>query len=133
VEELLNYGALPPVAPQSRRVTVIRLNLSRPAVPTVVPASTSGTRLVACPSGSYGGINVDRATANPESHSSDALEAAQTLVMEVLGYCDQPEGLEDHVIDEELGPQVAAAAVTVCAPICMCFCRLFTRFCMLVN
>jgi hypothetical protein len=109
VEELLNYGALPPVAPQARRSTVIRLNLSRPTKRTIVPAFTSGTRLAARPFDSFGGINMDSATC-----SSDVMEAAETLVMEVLGYCDQPEGWEDHVIDEHLGPEVAAAAVKVC-------------------
>ena len=118
MEELLNYGALPPVVAQLRRVTSIRLNLSRPTISTVVPAFTSGTRLVTCPLGTHGGIQPDFATANPDPQHNYVLEAVQTLVMEVLGYCDQPEGLEDQVVDEELGTEIAVAAVTVCAPIC---------------
>jgi|LauGreDrversion2_3_1035106.scaffolds.fasta_scaffold141064_1 hypothetical protein len=112
VEELLNYGALPPVAPQVRRSTVIRLNLSRPTKCTIVPAFTSGARLAARPFDSSGGINTDSATC-----SSDVTEAAETLVMEVLGYCDQPEGWEDRLIDEHLGSDVADAAVKVCGNI----------------
>ena len=41
----------------------------------------------------------------------EGLEAAETLVMEVLGYCAEPEGFEDHIADPELECAVGLAAV----------------------
>ena len=90
---------MPQASIHLHRRPVIRLNFRRCTSSTTHPAQNTGSRL--------------RKGNHIGTRSWHIIEAAESLVMELIGYCEAPEGFEDHVADEALSSQMVTAAIQV--------------------